>query len=65
VLSSTRFVEFQRDAVEGLRQPFAETAWTFEVREREDVEQLGAGSRTEGVESLPWAALEMATLPQG
>jgi hypothetical protein len=37
----------------------ADAVGPFEVGEHEDVEQLGAGSRTEGVEAFSESALEL------
>ena len=37
----------------------ADPVGSLEVGEHQDVEQLGAGSRTEGVQALPEAALEL------
>jgi hypothetical protein len=37
----------------------ADPVGSLEVREHEDVEQLGTGSGAEGVETLPEAALEL------
>jgi hypothetical protein len=45
--------------VSGCPQNELDRVGPVEVGEHEDVEQLGAGSRTEGVQALPEAALQL------